>query len=499
MPHRAAQRTNAHPRRAKIVATVGPASGDEPMLRQLLEAGVDVVRLNLSHGDHEFHGAILRRVRRIAGELGRFVPVIVDLMGPRYRLSQLEGEPKMLEAGEEVTFGVGEVDLPVEESEFLDSLQVGERVLIDNGLVELEVVQRADRRVLATVVFGGQVSTRKGINLPDTDLPFTISDKDRADIAFAVEHDADFIAVSFVGGPGDLEAIRGVMEEHRGNLPLIAKLERAAVMKRLDPTVQAADAVMVARGDLGVEVPPHRVPVMQKQIISSGRRYGKPVIVATQMLESMMQQPRPTRAETSDVANAVFDGADALMLSGETAAGRFPVEAVGTMCRIIEEAEHYRRPKAYDPKDKPAATHLLPGSSEQPYLNAGRDLHLEIPEVVSAAAVYAVDRIDCKHIVAFSQGGFTARMIARYRPNTPITVFTRNEEVARRVQLVWGARPVLLEYEVNHHDEVVASVDRILVEKQLARPGDTITILMGDPIDQRPLTNLMRVHRVRSG
>jgi pyruvate kinase len=187
------------------------------------------------------------------------------------------------------------------------------------------------------------------------------------------------------------------------------------------------------------------------------------------------------------------------MLSGETAAGQYPVEAVHTMSQVIEEAEHYRRPKSYEPKDKRAAAHLLPGSSEQPYLNPGRDLHLEIPEVVSAAAVYAVDRIDAKHIVAFSQGGFTARMIARYRPATPITVFTRNEEVARRVQLVWGARPVLIDHEVNHHDEVVESVDRLLVEQQLARPGDTIIILMGDPIEQRPLTNLMRVHRVRGG
>ena len=499
MSHRDSQKYAHHPRRAKIVATIGPASADEPMLRKLLETGVDVVRLNLSHGDHDFHGSILRRVRQVSKELGRFVPVIVDLMGPRYRLSQIKDGPRTLAPGDEVTFGVGEVDLPVEDADFLESLQVGERVLIDNGLVELEVVQRAERRVLAKVIFGGQVSTRKGINLPDTDLPFTISDKDRADIAFAVEHDADYIAVSFVGGPSDLEAVRGVMAEHQGNLPLIAKLERATVMKRLDATVQASDAVMVARGDLGVEVPPHEVPVIQKRIISSGRRYGKPVIVATQMLESMMEQPRPTRAETSDVANAVFDGADALMLSGETAAGKFPVESVRTMTKVIEEAEHYRRPKAYEPKDKRAAAHLLPGSSEQPYLNPGRDLHLEIPEVVSAAAVYAVDRIACKHIVAFSQGGFTARMIARYRPTTPITVFTRNVEVARRVQLVWGARPVLLDHEVNHHDEVVESVDRLLVEKELARPGDTIIILMGDPIEQRPLTNLMRVHRVRGG
>ena len=483
-------------KRAKIVATIGPASSSDEVLRRLLKAGVDVVRLNLSHGDHESHRQVIKTVRRLADELERFVPVIADLMGPRYRLATVEDGPRLLEAGQQVTFGEGDVDLPVEDAEFLDHLQMNERILIDNGLLELKVLAKSEGRVDAEVVHGGHVSTRKGINLPDTDLPFTISGKDRDDIAFAIREKVDFIAVSFVGGPEDLDAIRAVMSEHKGLIPLVAKLERAKVIENLVNTVRSSDAVMVARGDLGVEVPIHQVPVLQKKIINAGRRWGKPVIVATQMLESMMTQPRPSRAEASDVANAVFDGADALMLSGETAAGKFPVEVVETMAGIIHEAETFRRPKALA-LDSKRPEFLVPLKTEQPYLT-NKDVHLEIPEVVTAAAVHACNGLNVRQIVAFSQGGFTARMIARYRPATPITVFSRNIEVARRVQLVWGAHPVLMDHPVNHHDEVVEAVDRMLVQRNLAKAGDTVIILMGDPIEKRPLTNLMRVHRVRS-
>jgi pyruvate kinase len=492
-------------RRAKIVATVGPASSSEAVIARLLRAGVDVVRLNLSHGDHAFHRGIIHTVRAQATRQGRFVPVIVDLMGPRYRLAKIADGPRALVSGQQLTLGydTSDVDLPVEDTSIIDHLQIGERVLIDNGLLELKVLTKGSDRVTAQVVHGGLVSTRKGINLPDTELPFTITEKDRADIQFAIQEDADYIAVSFVGGPDDLEAIRAVMAEYKGRIPLIAKLERATVMRRLEKTIQVADAVMVARGDLGVELPLHKVPTSQKKIVGIGRHFGKPVIVATQMLESMMSQPRPTRAESSDVANAVLDGADALMLSGETAAGQFPVEVVETMVQIIREAESYRRHQMapsddlLDEKPSKLGTHLMPADAELPYLNRSRDIHLEIPESVAAAAVFVVERLDAKQIVAFSQGGFTARMIARYRPNTPLTVFTTNIEVARRVQLVWGTQPLLMDDEANTHDEVVAIVDRMLVDHHLAQPGDTVVILMGDPIRERPLTNLMRVHRVR--
>ncbi len=485
-------------RRAKIVATLGPASASEEVLERLLQSGVDVVRLNMSHGNQADHRRLMQRLRRLARQQRRFVPVIVDLMGPRYRLGEVVKGPRTLTAGQEVFLGTRgrETDLPIGDRELLDHLRAGERMLIDNGMVELEILSCQADGVSTKVVHGGLVATRKGINLPDTDLPFTISEKDHSDIEFALREGADFLAVSFVGGPDDLQAVRAALRKHGGMLPLIAKLERAAVLPALDATVEASDGVMVARGDLGVEVPVHNVPVLQKKIIAAGRRVGKPVIVATQMLESMIEQPRPTRAEASDCANAVFDGADALMLSGETAAGIDPVKVVVTMSKIIVEAEAYRPPSLEDFSDRQPEP-LLPGTSEQVNINPDLDKHLEIPDVVSAAAVYATHRLDVRQIVAFSQGGFTARMIARYRPRTPITVFTREPDVARRLQLVWGARPLLLEDELQHHDQVVKLVDRQLIEAELAQPGDVIIILMGVPIPDRPLTNLMRVHRVR--
>ncbi len=493
-------------RLSKIVATIGPASSDEDVLSSLISAGIDVVRLNLSHGSHDDHRRIIQLIRRQAKIKGHFIPVIADLMGPRYRLGEIADGPVSLDEGSEVTIGEegAGVSLPVEDAEFLTHLKRGERMLIDNGLVELEIIRKRRREVVTRVLHGGLVSTRKGINLPDSDLPFTISEKDRADIEFALAEGADYLAVSFVGGPKDLDAIRAVLREKGGMLPLIAKLERARAMEHLDAIVGSAEAVMVARGDLGVEIPLHQVPVFQKKIIAIGRKYGKPVIVATQMLESMMEQPRPTRAEASDCANAVFDGADALMLSGETAAGQFPVESVETMARVICEAEAFRplgstaeRPAG---RIRGASTEpriLVPGVSELLYLNPDRDRHLEIPDVVAGVAVQAANQLDAQ-IVAFSQGGFTARMIARYRPRTPVTVFARSVEVARRVQLVWGVRPLLIESEVMHHDEVVNVVDRLLLTSNLANPGDPIVILMGDPIRERPLTNLLRVHRVRA-
>jgi pyruvate kinase len=472
-------------RRTKIMATLGPVSSSVEVIARMLDAGVDVVRLNLSHGSHESHRALIRKVRRQAREKQRFIPIVLDLMGPRYRLGDLPGGEQRIEEGKWVRLvaddGAGD-GLPLGDPELLRHLRPGERVLIDNGLIELEVAECEQGAVAARVIQGGRVASRKGINLPDTELPFEISDKDRADIAFAVAEDADYLAASYVHRAADLEALQEVVAGAGGQIPLIAKLERQGSIDRLDELVEAADALMVARGDLGVEVPLHRVPVLQKEIVAAGRKSGKPVIVATQMLESMIEQPRPTRAEASDVANAVLDGADALMLSGETAAGRHPVEAVEVMDRIVLEAEAYGRRAAVLPP-------FEGGHAEEPTA-------LAIAEVVSAAAVHAADRLPVRRIVAFSQGGFTARMIARNRPDAPILVFTTDPAVARRIQLVWGVRPLLMETEAEHHDEVVDLVERHLLDSGLAEPGEAIFILMGDPIRDRPLTNLLRVHRL---
>ncbi len=517
-------------RRARIVATIGPASASRAVLARLLSAGADVLRLNLSHGSHDDHRRVIRLAREVAAELGRCSPLLLDLMGPRYRLGEIAGGSRLLRRGERLRLGAPGpgVELPVDDTEILRHLRRGERVLVDNGLVELRVERREGGSITVRVLFGGPVGTRKGINLPDTDLPFAISAKDREDIRFAVAEDADYLAASYVGRGRELAELRRVAAEAGGALPIVAKLERARAVEHLDEIVEAADAVMVARGDLGVEVPLHRVPVLQKEIVAAGRRLGKPVIVATQMLESMMERPRPTRAEVSDVANAVFDGADALMLSGETAAGRFPVEAVRTMDRIIREAERYRWSRAsrqgWTPPPGTAAERLRPGQTEG---HSGvPEVDFELPEIVCGAAVQAAERLaerssaggprhgapphraagkvsgglrDRVPIVAFSQGGFTARMIARYRPEAPVLVFVNDPRLARRLQLVWGVRALLLEREVRAVSEVVRVVERQLLAAKLVRPGQAIVILMGDPIAERPLTNLMRVHRIGGG
>jgi pyruvate kinase len=485
------------PRRAKIVATLGPATSSPSAVKRLLKAGVDVVRLNLSHGATDEHSRLIATVREQAAALARETPILLDLMGPRYRLGQLDGERK-LKRGATVSLGLegDEVDLPVNDAELLEHLAADERLLIADGLVELRVSARHGRRVQARVVSGGTVAARKGINVPDSKMPFAISEKDRRDIELAARQEVDYLAASYVGRGDDVRAVRHAMQEAGGNQLLVAKLERGRAVDHIEEITAAADALMVARGDLGVEVPLHQVPVLQKKMIDAGRRFGKPVIVATQMLESMMERPRPTRAESSDVANAVFDGADALMLSGETAVGRHPAESVRTMQRIIQAAEAFAAERgagsaaAGDPF-RP----LEPGAFSREG-GAARPA-LEVANLVAAAAVFSTGRMPVRLLVAFSQGGFTARMISRYRPSAPVVVFTTDPAVARRVQLFWGVRALVMSDHVEHHDEVVEVVDRHLLDSRLARPGDCVLVLMGDPIRERPLTNLLRVHLVR--
>jgi len=488
-------------RRAKIMATLGPVSRDETVLRGLIRAGVDLFRLNLSHGTQEQHRETLRRVRRIAGEERCHLPVVLDLMGPRYRLGQIPDEPRQLKADEVVVLGIESpgVDLPVD-AEILEHLEPAERVLIDGGLIELRVQSKEGNRVRAKVINGGPVKTRKGINLPDSALPFEISEKDRSDIAFAVAEGADYFAASYVGAAAHVEAVRAAAAESGGRIPIIAKIERATAIEHLEEITAAADGLMVARGDLGVEVPLYSVPVLQKRIVAAGRLAGKPVIVATRMLESMIEQPRPTRAEATDVANAVFDGADALMLSGETAVGNYPVQVVETMARIIQEAEDYSRESNARPSLQPLGHVHVRRTFALEAADSALDGEeaLQVPDMVSAAAVYAAEQLAVGRIVAFSQSGFTARLVARYRPPSPIMAFTPDERVARQIQLVWGVRPFVAEFQVGSLDDIVQVVERQLLEARLVQPGERIIILMGHPVRERPLTNLMRVHRIRS-
>ncbi len=488
-------------RRAKIVATVGPATWSEKQLRRLLKAGVDVVRINLSHGDRDEHRRSVERLRRIAEALDRPIAVMLDLMGPRFRLGEIEGEVR-LKKGTTVSLGEKErgADLPLDDASFVRHTRRGERLMIADGRIELEIQSKRGDLAQARVVFGGTVSSRKGINLPDTNIPFTVSKKDRRDLALAHELGADWIAASYVGRAHDLDALRRAMGRAGEVLPLIAKLERARAVEHLDEIVAAADAVMVARGDLGVELPLDRVPVLQKRIIDAARRQGKAVIVATQMLESMIEQPRPTRAESSDVANAVFDGADALMLSGETAIGQHPIAAVKTMAAIIRRAEAYVRERESLP-DAPSPLPfepLKPLAVEREEADDATDRRdIDVPGAVAAAAVEAARHLGAKQIVALSQGGFTARLVARYRPQAPFTVFTIGAPTARRIQLLWGVRPLTIEGSVRNHDEIVRLIDRRLQALGLAHAGDLVVLLMGDPIPERPLTNLIRAYRIR--
>ena len=484
----------ASTRRAKIVATVGPSSSKPEMIARLIRSGVNVVRLNLSHGTRDEHRELVRRVRRVAEEQRQFVAVMIDLMGPRYRLGKIDGEI-MLRRGRKVTMGRSgsNVDLPLDDGSILRYLAEGERILLDNGLIAAKVVEKQRGRVLLKISSEGPVSSRKGINLPDSKLPFHISEKDRSDLAMAVEEDADYVAASYVGEARDVVKIRKELKSCGGDIPIVAKLERGRALENLEAIVDASDALMVARGDLGVEVPLHEVPILQKRIVDLGWRKGKPVIVATQMLESMMQNPRPTRAETSDVANAIYDGADAVMLSGETAAGRYPVEAVQTMARIVVEAEHHRLEA--DSSEAARSGGVLRSFDLEPPVRPGT---LEIPETISAAAVLAARQLGARFIVALTQGGFTVRMLAARRPSTSVVALTQNRQSARRLQMVWGVIPVFMSGEVNHHDEVVRLVDDHLLDAKLVKAGDRIALLMGDPIQSRPPTNLLRLHTVRN-
>jgi pyruvate kinase len=470
-------------------------------MSRLLEAGADVFRLNLSHGSPEEHLERIRRVRALELERGRPLPVLLDLMGPRFRLGTLPEGGRELRRGEHLVLGDPSkgADLPLDDPTFVRYLENGERILIDNGLVELKVIARHRNSVEVRVRHGGRVSSRKGINLPDSNIPFSITPKDRADLELATEVQADFIAASYIGRAKDVETLRQELLNRGAEIPIVAKLERAQAVQHIEEIVRAADAVMVARGDLGVEVALHEVPVLQKRIVAAGRRLGKPVIVATQMLESMMEHPRPTRAEVSDVANAIFDGADAVMLSGETAAGKFPVESVRMMAQIVVEAEAYVK-KVFEKGEIPRDPQLPAGRFPAPAPRVLQDPSLtgavEIADVVAAAGVHAASKLPGSSIVAFSQGGFTARRLARYRPVVPTYVLTTDLSVARRVQLLWGMTPIHLEHEVQHREDLLQAVERELLIRRLVQPGECLILLMGYPIHERPLTNLMRIHRI---
>lgn len=470
-------------RRAKMIATLGPASASEEAIRSLIQAGVDAFRLNFSHGRPEEHLERLRQVRRISEELGRPVAVLQDLAGPKVRTGSLEGGTLALREGQEVilsgqpgakTPGLIPINYPD-----LEQIPPGSRILLDDGRLELRALSVEGKNLRCRVVHGGILGERKGVNFPNLSLPLpALTEKDRADLAVGLAAEVDYVAVSFVQRAADLREARRLIAEKGQVAPLlIAKIEKPQALEDLPAILEESEGVMVARGDLGVELPPERVPILQKEIIEQANEKGRLVIVATQMLESMLHEPRPTRAEASDVANAVIDGADALMLSGETAIGEYPVEAAQMMVRIIEEAEKSGRHG--DVGGRPSVRHVAPTHAH----------------AISHAAREIVRDMALKAIVAFTRSGFTARLISKDRPSVPILAATPNEAVRRRLSLFWGVTPVLCPF-VEDTDGMIEAVERELVARGYLQPGDPVLIMGGMPVTTRGPTNFLKIHIV---
>jgi pyruvate kinase len=461
----------------KIVATLGPATGTEASIAALLDAGVNVVRVNASHGTPEIRGGWIDAVKRIATEKGLPVAVLVDLQGPRIRVGAL-AKPRELVPGREVTFAPEEVakgdDIPTTYDALATDARVGAKILLNDGLLSVEVT-RVDRpRVVARVVDGGELTSHKGMNLPGLQVSApALTEKDREDVVHAVQHGADYLALSFVRRAEDLAELRTLVPRE---MKLVAKIEKATALDDLPRILNACDAVMVARGDLGVELPFEEVPLVQKRLIREANLHGKPVITATQMLESMVHAPRPTRAEASDVANAILDGTDAVMLSAETAAGEYPLDAVRAMDRIIREMER----------------HLQPSREERRHGTRG-DVTVEDAIAIGTSAVARM--LKTPLIVTLTKGGFTARKVAAMRPTVPILAVTTEAGTFRQLALVWGVMPVRVDH-VPGYDAMLAVVRDHILKRDYARPGDRIVMTAGVPWEVSGSTNLIKVEEV---
>lgn len=477
-------------RRTKIVATVGPASRSPEILERLVQAGVDVFRLNFSHGTHEEHLAVISSVRAIALRLGKPIALLQDLSGPKIRIGKVR-DGVVLVNGARITITT---DANVEGSAeqisttylpLANDVEPGDRVLLDDGNLELRVRAVASGRVECEVVDGGPLRSNKGMNLPGVALSTpALTDKDRRDLAFGIEHGVDFVALSFVRQPQDIAEAKALVTSLGAATPVIAKVEKPQALDNLEAILAACDGVMVARGDLGVELGTENVPIAQKRIIAAANAAGRVVITATQMLESMIENPRPTRAEASDVANAILDGTDAVMLSGESAVGKFPVETVETMARIADYTEEHG-----------AAAIRRRGDARR----GDRQSGLEAPGTpatrsLTRVAASVAEELGCKLILAFTESGITARLLALNRPRMPVVAITHDERVYRQLALTWGVVPVRSEL-VDNTDDLLAAGEERLKARGFVRTGDTILMLSGHS-PAAAATNMLRVHTV---
>jgi len=469
-------------RRAKIVATLGPASSSYDQLRALIEAGVDVARMNLSHGTYDVHEQIYRDVRKAASDVGKPVGVFIDLQGPKIRLAKFKAGPVLLEKGAtfKITTDDIEGDVSICGTTFKGlpaDVKVGDYLLIDDGKVKLCAVEVTETTVTTEVVIPGQVSNNKGINLPGVavNVP-ALSGKDEEDLRWGLKLGVDMVALSFVRNASDIERVHEIMREEGRKIPVIAKIEKPQAVENLEEIIDAFDAIMVARGDLGVELPLEQVPLVQKRAVELARRWAKPVIVATQMLESMISSSIPTRAETSDVANAVLDGADALMLSGETSVGSFPVDTVSTMARIIQSTEENGLSR-------------IPDLGTRPHTQGG---------AVSFAAMEIAELLGSKFVCVFTEGGDSLRRISRLRSAVPVLSFTPNVQTARELSLVWGSKTYIVP-KVAHTDAMFEQVDKSVLEQGMCKIGDEVVVVAGTPPGVSGSTNTLRVHKVGTG
>ena len=476
--------------RTRIVCTIGPASREPGTLRGLIQAGMNVARLNFSHGDQPTHAENIERIRTVSAEVDKPVAILADLQGPKLRVGTMEGEGVLLLEGTQATLTTDDVigrrpeALPVQSDDLPRLVSPGDRVLLDDGLLELQVLSTSEAEIRCRVIAGGVLKSNKGINLPRArlDIP-AITVKDRDDLAFALAKQVDWIALSFVRAADEVLELKGLIRDLSLSptgepVPVVAKIEKPEALEDIDDIIAAADAIMVARGDLGIEISPEEVPLAQKRIIEKCNRAGVPVITATQMLESMIHNLRPTRAEASDVANAILDGTDAIMLSGETSIGAYPVEAVRTMVRIAEEVEAHKSTIF-------ACPFLTPGT-RQPHT---------VADAVTHAARETAQDLNAAAIITPTASGYTARLMSRYRPRSPIVAVTPSPAVQRQLMLYWGLTP-LLAPRTDNTDEMIAYAVQVAKGHGLVKAGDTVVITAGSAGSTPGTTNLIKVHVV---
>ena len=468
--------------KTKIVATVGPASNTKEMLTALVKEGVDVFRLNFSHGTHEDHKKVVNNIREVNKELGSTVSILLDLQGPKIRIQEVE-PGVVIEKGDELIItqkelmGNGKI-VSTSYKELPRDVKKGDVILVDDGKIELKVKEVRDIEVVTEVVYGGPLKSRKGINLPFTKVSApSLTEKDEKDLMFGIENGVDWIALSFVRKAFDIQSLRANIDQHKSTSRIVAKIEKPEALSNIDEIIACTDAVMVARGDLGVEIWLEEVPMVQKMLVEKCNKAGKPVIVATQMMESMIENPRPTRAETNDVANAVMDGADAVMLSAETAAGKYPIEVIRSMVRTIASVE--KNPLMYF---------------------RFRDVDTNSPIYINDSLVLAATKlakdVGAKAIVGMTASGYTAFKSSSHRPNANIFVFTGNKALINQINLVWGSRAYLYD-KSNSTDETIADVEAILKKEGHVKTGDIFVFLASMPIHERARTNTLKINIVK--